>query len=131
MPAEGIAEAIDLVRRRRRMDQPIDAYLAAGMSRATAYRRMAKPEALTFREILDIAEVLGVPAPVLVGGEMATMRWLLENATGPTDDGGASGRKYAPRDSNPEPAGSAPALHPLHPRNHSIDDVDGDLPHAA
>lgn len=85
------------------MHRTVDALIAGGVTQATGYRRLSHPEALTHGELSGIAAHFGVPLPVLVGGEMSVMKWLVDGA-GPPDGGPGSG-SWAPRGSNSRPMG--------------------------
>lgn len=102
--ASDLLAGIDLLRRRAGLQRPVDALIATGMTEATSYRRLSSPTSLSFGELGAMAQYFSVPFSVLIGGEMAVMRWLV-NRAGPPEGGPGPG-VYAPWDSNPEPAGS-------------------------
>jgi hypothetical protein len=88
----------------RRYTRPVDALVAAGTTRATAYRRIHSPETFTWAELAALADTLRVPPAVLVSGGLAAHRWIATGGGTPPDGGG----QWASTGSNREPTDSRP-----------------------
>lgn len=112
-----VLQALDVIRRKSGLKNPVDLLIEAGLSPATAYRRIKNPGQLTLGELRTVSAHYDVPLHVLAEGELATLRWWQERRTpGPDGPGAPVGAsEYAPRDSNPEPADSV--IVPLTRRN--------------